>query len=49
MKKAAQYRRDADKCSQQAEIARSSLAKEYWLKIAEAWIKLAKSDDAIHP
>jgi hypothetical protein len=49
MNKAAQYRHYSDESLKQAEIAVISLDKEYWLKIAEAWLKLARSEYANHP
>jgi hypothetical protein len=38
-----EYRKNADDCREQAAKALSPLHKERWLKLAEEWLKLAKS------
>ena len=37
------FRKKAEECSQQAESSVSQLEKEYWLRLAADWIKLAEN------
>ena len=37
------FRKKAEECSQQAESSVSELEKEYWLRLAADWIKLAEN------
>lgn len=39
------YRKTASECRAEAEKAVSALDKERWLKLAEEWLHLARSED----
>jgi hypothetical protein len=40
---AARFRKQAEECREQAAKALSPLDKEAWLRVAEDWLKLARS------
>ncbi len=43
---AVRFRKQAEECRHQAEMALSPLDKEAWLRFAEEWLKLALSTEA---
>ena len=46
MSRAEEFRKNADKCRQQAAKAINHLDKERWLKIAEHWLQMAQEAEA---
>jgi hypothetical protein len=44
----AAYRERAAQCLEKANAAKDATAKEYWRRMAEDWLKLAKSKERTH-
>ena len=45
--KASEYRQRAVRCREQATVANNPQSKEYWLRTAEDWLKMAENAERV--
>jgi hypothetical protein len=46
MSRSEEYHRNADECRRQSELSKHPGDREYWLKLAEEWLQMARQAEA---